>query len=728
MDSIGITRDDLLGGLPPTRRANTLFHLIAARTAYRVQTSRRAASRVASALTPEESGRDYLKAFSQSRDLEDLPTIQQMERYAPEWARLLPDDNPDLLATVAHIIGEEYEFTAERIPLIREALQIDAPATQQAYQGFYDRPIDGIYADRLPVLEQVKWAFSQLTYKIESLPPFWAAYSLTLTETVGASILALPIALALIGPLAGVGLLLILGLVNILTMAGFTEAITRSGVMRYGNMYLGGLVRAYLGNVGSLLLTSSLLILIVILIPVYYIGISSTLEAVTDIPETIWVVLIFLVGLYFARGKSLDSTIASAILIGAVNITIILFISFLALGQADPTNLRYVNVPFVNGAPFEAKVLELVFGIGLASFFGHTSAANVAKTVLKQNPDGKALIWGNVAALATAMVIYSLWVIAVNGAISPDALQDVRGTALEPLAEVVGRGILIPGTVYVVLGMGLASIHYLLALSNQIREWISSSSALASRGSRWIVLLPLTLPFIVTEYLLVTNQDSFAGLLSFVAVITIPIIAGIFPILLVTASRRRGEFLAGGHLKLAGNPLVNVILFVIFLASIVVHGVFIWESLWLRLVAAAVSLIILAIVFLIINGGAFRKQAIIEIRTDDSISDTAAFSVVDAGVPGKAVVTAAYDSGEHETIDLTSGTIPKISRVKQLVINPEFTSEDFKVWLHNVDDNDQSEPIGAEISVVANGLSELIDIDKVMPLQADAVIKIDLLK
>jgi amino acid permease len=39
------------------------------------------------------------------------------------------------------------------------------------------------------------------------------------TETVGAGILALPIALAGVGPIAGVIQLLVLGLVNILTIS-----------------------------------------------------------------------------------------------------------------------------------------------------------------------------------------------------------------------------------------------------------------------------------------------------------------------------------------------------------------------------------------------------------------------------------------------------------------------------------------------------------------------------
>jgi hypothetical protein len=74
----------------------------------------------------------------------------------------------------------------------------------------------------------------RLANGLERMPPFWTAFSLALTETVGGSVLALPIALAGVGPIPGVVLLVILGLVNILTIAGIVEAITRNGNIRYG--------------------------------------------------------------------------------------------------------------------------------------------------------------------------------------------------------------------------------------------------------------------------------------------------------------------------------------------------------------------------------------------------------------------------------------------------------------------------------------------------------------
>ena len=44
--------------------------------------------------TAEEQERAFLDALAQGRDLPLQPTIQDLERYAPEWAALVPEDDP----------------------------------------------------------------------------------------------------------------------------------------------------------------------------------------------------------------------------------------------------------------------------------------------------------------------------------------------------------------------------------------------------------------------------------------------------------------------------------------------------------------------------------------------------------------------------------------------------------------------------------------------------------
>jgi mannose/fructose/N-acetylgalactosamine-specific phosphotransferase system component IID len=47
-------------------------------------------------------------------------------------------------------------------------------------------------------------------------------------------VLAIPIAVTKIGPLAGVGVLMVIGIVNAITIVSIAEASARNGSIRYG--------------------------------------------------------------------------------------------------------------------------------------------------------------------------------------------------------------------------------------------------------------------------------------------------------------------------------------------------------------------------------------------------------------------------------------------------------------------------------------------------------------
>src|SRR3989440_3837272 len=413
----------------------------------------------------------FFEALAQGREPPVRPTIRDLERYAPQWQALVPP-NQTLQATLAHLLGQKYPFAQRDIPHIREAVGLDTEGVQQAFQRQYLQPLDTIYTRRVGLLAWMGWRWNKLSGWLEHLPPFWTAYALTFTEIVGASIIALPIALAGVGPLAGVVVLVVMGVINVLTIAAMAEAVTRSGSIRYQGSLLGRLVQDYLGRPGSILLTTMVVTVCVIALLAYYIGFSLTLDGATAIPAEVWAGLLFLLGVYFVRQKNLHATISSALVVGAINLGLILILSVLALGHVRVENLLYVHVPFLNGRPFEPALLGLIFGVAFASYFGHFSVSSCARTVLQRDPGGRSLLWGCIAAQASAILLYILWVVAVNGAIAPQALTGFSGTALTILAHVAGPAVNVFGTILAILAMGMASIHMSLALSFTVREWV----------------------------------------------------------------------------------------------------------------------------------------------------------------------------------------------------------------------------------------------------------------
>jgi amino acid permease len=468
------TSDEVLGGFS-AKRARLLLFQIESRTAYLMVQSRRAVDRYLTEEAAEQQDLMFFEALAEGRELPVRPTIRDLERYAPQWLSLVPP-NRILQVALAHLLGQKYRFAQRDIPHIRQALGLDTEGVQLAFQRQYREPLDTIYTRRIGLLERIGWQWNRLGGWLEHLPPFWTAYALTFTEIVGASILALPIALAGVGPLAGVVVLVVMGVINMLTIAAMAEAVTRSGSIRYQGSYLGRLVQDYLGRPGSMLLSTMVVTICVIVLLAYYLGFSLTLAGATPIPAEVWAGLLFLLGVYFVRRKNLHATISSALVIGAINLGLILVLSVIALGHLRLENLSYVHVPFLGGRPFEPALLGLIFGVAFASYFGHFSVNSCARTVLERDPSGRSLLLGCITAQASAMVLYILWVVAVNGAIAPQALTGFSGTVLTPLAQLVGPAVIVLGTIYAILAMGMASIHFSLALFFTVREWIPGRS------------------------------------------------------------------------------------------------------------------------------------------------------------------------------------------------------------------------------------------------------------
>ena len=932
------TSEEVLGGLS-AKRARLLLFQIESGTAYLMMQSRRAVNLYLSEETAEQQDLLFFEALAEGRELPVRPTIRDLERYAPLWQSLVPP-NQALQASLAHLLGQKYHFARRDIPHIRQALGLDTEGVQQAFQRQYLQSLDAIYTSRVGLLEWIRWQWNKLSGWLEHLPPFWTAYALTFTEIVGASILALPIALAGVGPLAGAVVLVVMGLINILTIAGMAEAVIRNGSIRYQGSYLGRLVQDYLGRLGSILLTTMVVTICVIVLLAYYLGFSLTLAGTTPIGAEVWAGLLFLIGVYFVRRRNLHATISSALVVGAINLGLVLVLSVFALGHLKLENLLYVRVPFLNGRPFEPALLGLIFGVAFAAYFGHFSVNSCARTVLQRDPSGRSLIWGCIAAQASALALYILWVVAVNGAIAPQILTGFSGTALTPLAHLVGPAVIVLGTIYAILAMGMASIHFSLALFFTVREWIPGRSrhtlllgrrqgkliftprgksninlALTYLGLRaddtpspalrpqfrldlqldgdtrrfevevhdtwdaansllaesvpelpphtiqltlnivtadadvvrvqvvtsmrmvfegkwdtlgfdflemaetpdtpenpdmtliswfagreqasveeaagfleqseqeaqavlnrlveqgilletrergttsyhirftprrkrqatadiwqaldspekvaaqkqisaqsmkkriwlsrlkelmqgeqvrsWLALSPLLLIFLLVEWFFVQKLESFSQVIGFVGVVAVAVTAGVFPVLLLLASRRKGENVPGFVLPFLAHPLVAGTIYLVSVSILFLHGLFIWQNPFQRVIALLVGVVILAITFLMVRTGTFARRLVIELRQAPAGTEqSGAFMVTDSGrAATRAWVELGYAGAEHvyQTADGAIPDFPELCSAKFHL--PGTKAQELMLWIHRVTAEGQSENLPALVKV-----------------------------
>lgn len=668
-----ISRAELLGGLAG-RRVSSALYAIESRTAYLSLKARNATAPALAEGVLEEQERAFLSALAAGRDLPVSPTIQEIEQFAPQWAFLVPSDAVGR-AELAQRLGDKYRFRVTDVARMRAALGLDDPAVQRAYRDRHGAQLEEVYDTDLTVRERLRWTRSRLLRRLEELPPFWTTYGLTVTETAGAGLLALPIAMGGLGPLPGVAILVILGLLNVLTIVAVAETFTRTSSVRWSGAFFGRVVLGYLGRTGGLAFSIGLVAFTVPVLLACYVGFAVTVGTTTGTSAPVWAALLFAADVALILRKGLNATVASALIVGAVNIVSVLVLVVLALTAFNRDNATYAAVPFIGGRPFDASLLDLAFGVVLLSYYGHTSVGNAAQVVLRREPGGRSLMAGSVAATCTAIALYSLWVFAIGSAVPPGRLASEAGTALVPLVEVVGPAARIIGFVFVFLAVGMGSVHLSLSLYNLVAERFVTRRRLGT-GLGFALVASI---FLVAEVLLVTGKASFAGSLGIIGALAGPLMAGVFPILMVLSSRRRGDCVPVWFWRWMGRPVVAALIYAVFLATLVVY-VFVWPSLLQRLTALAVALVVVAITVVMLRSGALRPRAVVEVRRD-----------AESGRDHLEVVA----SGRS----VRSEALPFGTRRVEVDLEP-LPVHELQAWSHLVDPGGGSEPLAVTASLL----------------------------
>ncbi len=701
-EGFGFSRDELLRGLP-AKRASTLLFAIENRTAHLVSRDRRAMATFETDTTEVEREEAFMSALGEGRTPSLVPRIQDLDRHASDWMDLAPPD-AEGRAAILRKIADKYGLPSQAAS-IRRVLGAADPAVAAAFERQAGMTLDSLAAAAPQVRERWRWWRSRTAARIEDLPAVWLAFALTLTETVGGGILALPIAFAGLGVWAATALLVVFGLVNVLTVSALVEGITRNGNIRYGSSYFGRLVGDYLGRPGNVVLTPALFLLNAVGFVVALVGFGSTLGGATGLPVGGWAAVLFAVNLVFLWRGSFDATVAFALTIGATNIALISAISVLALANARPEATAFPSVS-LDDLTIDASTLELVFGVALMAYFGHTSAGNAAKVVLARDPSGRALLVGNVGAMFAAMALYILAVVSIGLALGAETLVGYAGTAITPLAAKVGPIVNVLGSVYVVLAVGLGSIYLSLSLFNQMAELVPSMAVRAAVGASarsrlpgFVVrAAPIGLIFLAVEALIALGSISFTGPLSVVGTLTLPLLGGIFPMLMLVAARRKGDRLPGVVVGLLGNPVVVAVTIGVFFLAELSYGLFIWAGPLERAAALLVAAAVPTVWFVTWRRGAFRTRTVIELRREPGPPERGLLTVIARGRPLVAGL-ALSGPGQDREVSASSVAIADPARLRSVTVTlPGSRSDELKVWTHAVTHDGDSVAIPTRIS------------------------------
>jgi len=698
------SREELLSDGPaPTRRARVILFAIESRTAHLKEKSGRFSSSYLSPRTDEEREEVFLEALGTGRHPTLLPTIQDVERYVLYWSSLVSDLNANLRAGLARVLGQKYKFNYSAVPGIRKALGLDEEIVKQEYRRLFGDDLSALYVVKPYPVSRLRWLQAGLAKALEALPPFWIAFALTLP--IGPSLLAIPIAVAEIGAIPGIALTVFFGIINAFTVASLAETVARSGTTRFGIGYIGQLVSEYIGKAGSFLLTVTLAINSVLVLIAYYLGVAGTLAQLTGIPSTVWIALLFITVVYFLSRKSLNITVASAIIITFIKLALVISISVSSLPYIHPANLQHMELPFSAMQPFNPSVLQLVFGVMLANYCSHLAVANYGRVVIRRDPSARSWIWGSVAAIGLTMLVSCLWIITFNGAIPAKTLAQEAGTAVTALARYVGPIISWLGAIFVILSVGLACIHISLGLLFLVRERLpkAPTSQVGKKVHFFICISPVVAIFLISEWMTFSGLGSFAKLLSIVGGLALPVLGGIFPLFLLAASRRKGDFVPGTVLKFIGHPAVLVGLYLIFLGSVFLYGIFIWENLLERVVSIALGTVIFTMTIAILRRKILNTRVVVELREDLS---PGGINVLNITACGRSLETeVSLDYGDFkERHHTTRAELVNFPLLRVVTIRlPATGAKELKVWVHQITPDLASVGLPALVKIKSEG-------------------------
>jgi hypothetical protein len=232
---------------------------------------------------------------------------------------------------------------------------------------------------------------------------------------------------------------------------------------------------------------------------------------------------------------------------------------------------------------------------------------------------------------------------------------------------------------------------------------------LGAGGRYALCALPTVVAFLLTEYLLISGSASFTGAFSLIGVLVASLLGGFFPVLLLAASRRKGDVVPGVAPRLAGHPLVLVLIYLLYLAGLLMHGLIIWQEPLQRAAALGVALLGIVMPILMVRGGAFRRRAVIELYAHLDGRRPATFAVSAAGQPCPVEVQLHYDQVDRPS-RAASGEIPDFAALRTASfrwlpgLEPGAADRppavrDVKVWTHarTPDGGDQALPATGEI-------------------------------
>jgi hypothetical protein len=195
--------------------------------------------------------------------------------------------------------------------------------------------------------------------------------------------------------------------------------------------------------------------------------------------------------------------------------------------------------------------------------------------------------------------------------------------------------------------------------------------------------------------------------------------------LMLYASRRKSDYVPGVAWRFLGSPITVAGIYLIFLAAILVHGLWIWSDPFQRLVALLVSGVIAGMTFVTLQQGAARPRVGVELRVDQAAGGRATFNIVGAGSPQPATILLKYEKTEQR-LQAAGAEIASFEALCSVTFQlPATLAKELKIWLHRLTPEGDSEGLPARVEVLWDGQKQEFELSSangqaVLPFSGEA--------
>ena len=294
-------------------------------------------------------------------------------------------------------------------------------------------------------------------------------------------------------------------------------------------------------------------------------------------------------------------------------------------------------------------------------------------------------------------------------------VREIRGGSAYAARLAPRRGRALPEEVWDALGQGHEHESPEGRATHRTLSRQGLRNVLPWRRGRFLVgAASVFVPFAAAEWMLFSGSGSFAGLLGFIGVIVVSLVAGIFPVLLLVASRRKGDRLPMVIHRAFGHPALLAGLYLVFLGSLLLHGLVIWEQPLLRAGALLVAAGIAVMTVRMVRKGTLSPRLNIELRDEQGRGTW--FTVTANGRESIGQVTLEYD-GDARYLQSAAAEIPAFSSLRRAVFEPRPAEGTWamprgvKTWVHRITADGDSEPISGSVTVQCGAETKRFDLD-----------------